>query len=61
MFDLDDDPTRNNVAWFLIGDFLRFSLWNGGLGQQAQVVVLMDKPLGGPRATPLGKFFWPVW
>ena len=23
MFDLDDDSTRNNVAWFLMGDFLR--------------------------------------
>ena len=23
MFDPDDDPTRNDVAWFLMGDFLR--------------------------------------
>ena len=23
MFDPDDDPTRNNVTWFLIRDFLR--------------------------------------
>ena len=23
-----DDPTRNNVAWFLMGDFLRFSPGN---------------------------------
>ena len=22
MFDSDDDPTQNDVAWFLIGDFL---------------------------------------
>ena len=35
VFDLDDDLTRNNVAWFLMGDFLRLSPWNGGLGRQA--------------------------
>ena len=29
MFYPDDDPTRNNVAWFLMGDFLRFSPWSG--------------------------------
>ena len=23
MFDPDDDPTRNNVTWFLMRDFLR--------------------------------------
>ena len=23
MFDPDDNPIRNNVAWFLTGDFLR--------------------------------------
>ena len=27
MFDLDDDSTRNNVAWFLMGDFMRLRLW----------------------------------
>ena len=27
MFELVDD--LNNVAWFLMGDFLRFSLWSG--------------------------------
>ena len=32
---LDDDLTRNNVAWFLIGNFLRLSSWSKGLGQQA--------------------------
>ena len=31
MFDLDDDPTQNNVAQFLVEDFLRLSLWSGGL------------------------------
>ena len=25
VFDLDDDSARNDVAWFLIGDFLRLS------------------------------------
>ena len=25
MFDPDDDPTQNNVAWFLMGDFFRLS------------------------------------
>ena len=25
VFDLDDDLTRNNVAWFLMGDLLRLS------------------------------------
>ena len=29
---LDDDLTRNNVAWFLMGDFLKLSPWSGGLG-----------------------------
>ena len=29
MFDPDDDRTQNDVAWFLIGDFLRFSPWSG--------------------------------
>ena len=33
MFDPDDDPIRNNIAWFLMGDFLRLSIWNGGLGR----------------------------
>ena len=23
-------PDPNNVAWFLMGDFLRLSLWSGG-------------------------------
>ena len=31
MFDLDDNSTRNNVARFLMGDFLRLSPWSGGL------------------------------
>ena len=31
MFDLDDDPTQNNVTYFLVEDFLRLSLWSGGL------------------------------
>ena len=30
MFDPDDDPTRNDIAWFLMGDFLRLSPWSGG-------------------------------
>ena len=37
MFDPVDDPTQldpNNVAWFLMGDFLRLSPQSGGLGQQ---------------------------
>ena len=45
MFDLVDDSTRLdsiNIAWYLIRDFLRLSLWSGGLGQQAQVVALME-------------------
>ena len=25
MFDPVDDPTRNNVVWFLMGNFLRLS------------------------------------
>ena len=25
VFDLDDDPTQNNVAWFLMRNFLRLS------------------------------------
>jgi len=29
VFDPDDDLTRNDVAWFLIRDFLRFSPWSG--------------------------------
>ena len=31
VFDPDDDPTRNDVAWFLTGDFLRLSPWSVGL------------------------------
>ena len=31
VFDLVDDPIRNNVAWFLMGDFLRLSPWSGSL------------------------------
>ena len=31
VFDSDDDLTRNDVAWFLIGDFLRLSPWSVGL------------------------------
>ena len=34
LFDPVGDP--NNVAWFLMGDFLRFSPWSGGLGRQIQ-------------------------
>ena len=34
VFDLDNDPTQNNVVWFLMGDFLRLSPW-------AQAVALM--------------------
>ena len=37
-FDPDDDPTRNDVAWFLMGDFLRLSPWSRGLGLLAQAV-----------------------
>ena len=55
VFDSDDDLTRNNIRWFLMGDFWRLSPWSGGLGRQAQAGALMDKPLGDPRATPLGK------
>ena len=29
MFDLDDGPTQNNVAWFLIGNFLRNHFFGG--------------------------------
>ena len=29
MFHLDDDPTQNNIAWFLMGNFLRLSPWIG--------------------------------
>ena len=32
VFDPVNDPTRNNVTWFLMGDFLRLSPWSGGLG-----------------------------
>ena len=31
VFDLDDDSTQNDVAWFLMGYFMRLSLWSGGL------------------------------
>ena len=51
VFDPVDHPTRldlNNVACFLMGDFLRLG-----------TVVLMDKPPGGPGATLPGKFFCP--
>ena len=37
MFDPDDDPTRNNVTWFLMRDLLRLSPWSEDLGRQAQV------------------------
>ena len=34
MFDSDDDPIQNNVAWFfLMGDFPRLSPWSEGLGR----------------------------
>ena len=35
VFDLDDDPTQNNVTWFLMEDFLRISPYSG-----AQAVAL---------------------
>ena len=41
MFDPFDDSTRpdsNNVAWFLMGDFLRFSPWSGG-GRKHVLVI----------------------
>ena len=50
-------PDLNNVAWFLMGDFFRLSPWSKGLGRQAQVEVLMDKPFGSPGATPPEKFY----
>ena len=34
MFDPDDDLTRNNIAWFLMEDFLRLSPWRKGLGEK---------------------------
>ena len=52
-------PDSNNIAWFLMGDLLRLSPWSWGLGREAQVGVLMDKPLGGPGATPRENFFGP--
>ena len=33
VFDPNDNPTRDDVTWFLMGDFLRLSLWSGGLGR----------------------------
>ena len=30
MLNLDDNSTRNNVTWFLMGNFLRPSPWSGG-------------------------------
>ena len=53
--------TRNNVIWFLIGDFLRFSSWSGDLGWQAQVEALIVKPFGGSGAILLGKFVGPFY
>ena len=41
MFDPVDNPTQNNVVWFLMGNFLRLSSWTGGLGQYAQAVTLI--------------------
>ena len=29
--DLTTQPDSNNIVWFLMGDFLRFSPWSGGL------------------------------
>ena len=60
LFDPVRRPDPNNIAWFLMGDLLRLSPWSGGLGRQAQVGALMDKPLGGLGAKPSGKFFWPI-
>ena len=48
VFDPIDDLTRPEM-----GDFLRLSPWSEGLGQQAQAVALMDKPLGGSFCSPL--------
>ena len=39
MFHLDDDPTRNNVAWFLMGDFLRLSPWSGEREREKKKIV----------------------
>ena len=33
VFNLDSNLTRNNVAWFLMRDFLRLSSWSGSLGR----------------------------
>ena len=53
MFDPVDDSTQIMLRDFnLMEDFLRLSLWSGSLGQQAQAVVLMDKPFEGLGAMP---------
>ena len=33
VFDSNDNPTRNDVAWFLMEDFLRLSPRSENLGQ----------------------------
>ena len=53
MFDPIDDLTRPEM-----GDFLRLSPWSEGLGQQAQTVALIDKPLGGLGAGCRKTLFW---
>ena len=30
LFGLMTRPDSNNIAWFLMGDLLRLSLWSGG-------------------------------
>ena len=56
---------KREICWALwslaLRDLLKLSPWSEGLSRQAQVRALMNKPLGGPRATPLGKKFWPIF
>ena len=54
MFNSVEDP--NNVAWFLMGDFLRLSRWSRGLGRQAQAEALIDKPTEVYGQCPREKF-----
>ena len=43
MFDSDDNSIRNNVEWFLMGDFLWFSPWSGSLGENFNTHVCVYK------------------
>ena len=43
MFDSDDNSIRNNVEWFLMGDFLWFSPWSGSLGENLNTHVCVYK------------------